>query len=169
MVLSEQVKSEQGWGRPEFCTWCLLFIYSLANQARASSRNPETFGRRPVPYAVHQHKVLRHRVERNAQAEQGGHQGSSNRCCWKPDLLQSSATSIYPESPSRNRHLHISLQRTKGDPTLFSNIGDTQNKHQVAVDRVGNGSSFFFLGSLLFPWLSKPTDVFCKEPSPTAV
>lgn len=36
----KQVKSEQGWGRPEFHTRCLLLIYSLVKQARASLRKP---------------------------------------------------------------------------------------------------------------------------------
>lgn len=121
----KQVKSEQGWGRPEFCTRCWLLIYSLVKQECASSEDPETSGQHPSKRcALHQHNVLQVQVERNEQAEQGAPQGSSHRCCWKPDLLQSSANSIH-ESPSRNSHLRISLHITKGDPTLFSNAGNT--------------------------------------------
>lgn len=43
----KQVKSEQGWGRPEFCTRCWLLIYSLVKQECASSEDPETSGQHP--------------------------------------------------------------------------------------------------------------------------
>lgn len=126
---------------------------------------PQTFGRHPVPYAVHQHKALRHGVERNEQAEREGHQGLSDRCCWKPDLLQGSATSILLESPSTNRHLRISLRRTKGDPTLSSNIGDSWNKHQVAVDRGRNGSSFFSSAAWRSRGSPNPQMCFARSPA----
>lgn len=105
----KQVKSEQGWGRLEFRTRCLLLTYSLGKQARAASRNPDAFGRRPVPYAAHQH-----RVKRNEQAEWGGHRGLSDWC-----LTSSRAQ----QPPSTQSHLlHISIHRTKGDPILSSNM-----------------------------------------------
>lgn len=161
----KQVKSEQGWGRPEFCARCLLSIYSLGKQARASSRSPKPFGRCPGPHATHRHKARPHEVERNEEDERGGHQGSSDWCCWDPDLLQSSATSIHPESPSRNYAFPYTdpKETQPSSPTLV--IRETSTKWLLTDVHFFPRQEL----NLVFPWFPEPTDVFCEEPSPAGV
>lgn len=131
-------------------------------------RRPRNLRSAPKRCALHQHKVLQLQVERNEQAEQGAPQGSSHRCCWKPDLLQSSANSIH-ESPSRNSHLRISLHITKGDPPSFPMLAIPETSTTGLLIKWGVEVNFFPLVAWHSHGSLNPQMCFCKEPSPPAV
>lgn len=122
----KQVKSEQGWGRAEFRTWCLLLIYSLVKQACASLRNSETSGRCPVPCAMTSTKCSTMGSKEISRLSE-----DVTKDC-PTDAAESLTSARAQQPPSTRSHLLETgtyvFPYTEPKETLSSNKGDTQTK-----------------------------------------